>query len=54
MRYLSCYQTATYYIYSMKGNTKERVLLQYYCEIRLAPNHALYVTSYTNLTFVCP
>ena len=33
---------------SMKGNTKERVrwqLLQYCCEVRLAPNHALYVTS---------
>ena len=31
----------------MKGNTKERVgwqLLQYCCEVRLAPNHALYVT----------
>ena len=34
---------------SMKGNTKERVgwqLLQYRCEVRLAPNHALYVTSF--------
>ena len=33
---------------NMKGNTKEWVgwqLLQYCCEVRLAPNHALYVTS---------
>ena len=32
----------------MKGNTKELVgwqLLRYCCVVRLAPNHALYVTS---------